>query len=61
MVKEIFYDLEFTKDGVLPISYSGKIFLEHFQSTNIKELYTEAIARDLRVRFETAKIRDLVV
>ena len=61
MVKEIFYDLEFTEDSILILSYSGKILLEQFKNCSHKQIYQEAIARDLHVRFETAAVRDLFI
>lgn len=58
MTKEIFFDLEFTEDGVVNLSTAGYNFLANSNLDNLEELYRNAIDRGLHVRFQNKQALD---
>ena len=60
MTKEIFFDLEFTDLGIIPLSENGETFLICAGRMAHAEYYYWAKSQGLHVRFSTAEVRDRI-
>jgi hypothetical protein len=61
MTKQLTFDLEFKKDGIVALTDAGVTFLSLYRDNqDLSHAYRTATGYGLHVRFETADIRDRI-